>query len=243
VAAALARSEAEPARSKAELPRPAPGFVLAQDLRDALERSAIESVALFHRDHPLTSGMPLATLRPGLRSVFRHLASVRREDAEAVDAATGVVLDDLVAGRRLAREGDRVRDPARAAGPLPALATAMDRLELLLDVPAPPDLAEAARAAGCPAEGIRALEGAGRIVRVDADLAWAAPAFGRLAATAFALARRGPLTPAALRDATGTSRRVVMPLLEDLNRRGILARTPAGHVPGPRPPRDQADGA
>ena len=80
----------------------------------------------------------------------------------------------------------------------------------------------------------------GRIVRIEADLAWAAPAFERLASTALRLARQGPLTPAALRDATGTSRRVVMPLLEDLNRRGILARTPAGHVPGPRAPREAA---
>ena len=31
-----------------------------------------------------------------------------------------------------------------------------------------------------------------------------------------------------------------MPLLEDLNRRGILVRTPAGHVPGPRAPREPA---
>ena len=116
----------------------------------------------------------------------------------------------------------------------------MSRLVTILDVPAPPDLSEAAREAGCPPEGIRTLEAAGRIVRIEADLAWAAPAFERLAATALTMARRGPLAPAALRDATGTSRRVVMPLLEDLNRRGILARTPAGHVPGPRAPREAA---
>jgi DNA-binding IclR family transcriptional regulator len=48
------------------------------------------------------------------------------------------------------------------------------------------------------------------------------------------LATPGPLTPAALRDATGTSRKYVMPLLEELNRRGVLARSPDGHVRGPR---------
>ena len=114
----------------------------------------------------------------------------------------------------------------------------MDRLEAALNVPAPPDLAAAAQAAGCPPEGVRALEAAGRIVRVEADLAWAAPTFQRLAAIALGIARREPLTPAALRDATGTSRRYVMPLIEDLNRRGILVRTPVGHVPGPRAPRE-----
>jgi hypothetical protein len=48
------------------------------------------------------------------------------------------------------------------------------------------------------------------------------------------LASAAPLAPAALRDATGTSRKYVMAILEDLDRRGVLRRTPAGHVPGPR---------
>jgi selenocysteine-specific elongation factor len=130
-----------------------------------------------------------------------------------------------------------LRDPAVAAGPTTALAAAMDRLAALLDVPSPPDLADAARIAGCPPDGVRALEASGRIVRVESNLAWSAAAFQRLAAQALRIARQGPLTPAALRDATGSSRRYVMPLLEDLDRRGILVRTPAGHLPGPRAPR------
>jgi hypothetical protein len=48
------------------------------------------------------------------------------------------------------------------------------------------------------------------------------------------MAAAGPLTPAAYRDATGTSRKFVMAILEDLDRRGVLRRTDAGHVPGPR---------
>ena len=112
----------------------------------------------------------------------------------------------------------------------------MDRLEQALSVAAPPPLAEAARAVRCSADGIRALEAAGRIVRVDDDLAWAAGTYHDLEATALRLASAGPLSPAALRDATGTSRKYVMALLEDLDRRGVLRRTPAGHVPGPRRP-------
>jgi selenocysteine-specific elongation factor len=233
VAASLARAGAGASAA-------AHGLVLAPDIRDALESAALDAVARAHRDQPLESGLPLATLRQVLRRAIRRLAAIRREDTEPADAAIGAVVDDLVARHRLARDGDRLRDPARDAGPPPALVTAMDRLEALLDVAAPPDLADAARAAGCPPEGIRNLEAAGRLVRVEADLAWATPAFHRLSAAALALARRGPLAPAALRDATGTSRRVVMPLLEDLNRRGILTRTPAGHVPGPRAPRESA---
>jgi len=233
VAASLAPPGAETA------PTPA-GFVVAPDLGEALERTVMEAVLAFHRDHPLESGLSVANARSILRAALRRLASVRREDATAADSAIGAVLDDLVARRRLSRGDDRLRDPAREAGPPPALAASMDRLEALLDVPAPSDLSEAARVAGCPPEGVRALEAAGRIVRVEADLAWAARSFEKLTATALELARLGPLAPAALRDATGASRRVVMPLLEELNRRGILARTPAGHVVGPKAPREAA---
>jgi hypothetical protein len=50
------------------------------------------------------------------------------------------------------------------------------------------------------------------------------------------MSSRAPLTPAAFRDATGTSRKYVMAILEDLDRRAILRRTADGHVPGPRAP-------
>ena len=71
-------------------------------------------------------------------------------------------------------------------------------------------------------------------------MAWAAPTYHRLAAMALDLARVTPLTPAAFRDATGTSRRYVLAILEDLDRRGILQRTPEGHIPGPRAPQREA---
>jgi hypothetical protein len=110
----------------------------------------------------------------------------------------------------------------------------MERLERALAVDAPPSLAAAADEARCPAAGVRALERAGRIVRLEPDLAYATGTYRELAARALALAAAAPLTPGALRDATATSRRYVMAILEDLDRRGILARTAAGHVPGPR---------
>jgi hypothetical protein len=110
----------------------------------------------------------------------------------------------------------------------------MARLEAVLDVAAPPPFDVAVRTSGCPPEGIRALEISGRIVRLSPDLAYGAGVYGEIGARALAMARSAPLTPAALRDATGTSRKYVMAILEDLDRRGVLARTPAGHVPGPR---------
>ena len=214
------------------------GLILAPDVETELVQATLASVAAFHAAQSIEPGVPTGALRQHLRTTLRRLVTVGRDDSAAVDHAVDVVLDDLVQRGKLARDGDRLRDASRAAAIPPALTLAMDRLEAALDVPAPPDLAAAATSAGCPPEGVRALEAAGRIIRVEADLAWATPVFHRLAAIALGIARRQPLTPAALRDATGTSRRYVMPLIEDLNRRGILARTPAGHVPGPRAPRE-----
>jgi hypothetical protein len=110
----------------------------------------------------------------------------------------------------------------------------MDRLERLLDDPAPPPLGDAARRAGCPPSAVRDLESQGRIVVLDADLAYAAAAYRALEREALALAAAGPLTPAALRDATGTSRKYVMAILEDLGRRASSAGRRTATCPGPR---------
>jgi selenocysteine-specific elongation factor len=175
--------------------------------------------------------LPLAELRVrGGRALRRRAALV----AEVANDAAGALVEAAIANGQLARTGEIIHRRDRAMGPPPVVLASMDRLQRMLDVPAPPGLLAAAHEAGCPPEGIHALESTGRIVRVDRDLAWAAPAFARLQATALRMATDAPVTPAALRDATGTSRKYVMALLEDLGRRGILVRTPAGHLPGRR---------
>jgi selenocysteine-specific elongation factor len=210
-------------------------WLLADEIATALEVDALTLVAAHHTAAPLTAGAPLAEVRRTLaRSLRRRATAGERVATEVVDALIG----GLVGEGRLVRDGDLVRDPNRSSGTLPSdVLVAMDRLEAALAVPAPPALAEAIRTSRCPPEGVRALEIAGRIVRVDDDLAWAGSTFGDLQALALRLAEPGPLTPAALRDATGTSRKYVMALLEDLARRGVLQRTPDGHVRGPRAPR------
>ncbi|MFH1475780.1 MAG: SelB C-terminal domain-containing protein, partial [Chloroflexota bacterium] len=199
---------------------------LAPGVASAVAAEALTVVAAAPGD-----GIPLAELRGRLGRALRRRASV---DAETAAGAAGALVEALVAAGRLARSGELAHLPGRAVGLAPDVAAAMDRLEAALDTPAPPGLAEAARIAGCPPAGVRALEAAGRIIRVDEDLAWSASSFARLQTVALGLATPGPLTPAALRDATGSSRKYVMALLEDLNRRGVLARTPDGHVRGPR---------
>jgi selenocysteine-specific elongation factor len=160
--------------------------------------------------------------------------AVRRDEAASAAAA---LLDDLIGAGRLVRDGSRLRQPGMDAPAAdPGLAEAMDRLVAALGVAAPPALSDAARAAGCPPAGVRELERAGRIVVLEPELAYETATYRDLAARAIALAETAPLTPAAFRDATGTSRKYVMAILEDLDRRAILRRTPDGHVPGPKAP-------
>ena len=177
----------------------------------------------------------VAPVRAAVGAILRRSVTVTREQAALV--AT-MALEALVADGRLVRDGDVLRRPGTVERITdPALAAAMDRLEAMLTGPAPPPLAEAAREAACPPDGVRALERAARIVVLEPDLAYAMPTYRALTARAVTMAGREPLTPAAYRDATGTSRKYVMAILEDLDRRAILVRTPAGHVPGPKAPR------
>jgi selenocysteine-specific elongation factor len=197
---------------------------VAPDVERALEGFALELVGAAGR-------VPIAEFREALAADLRRRVTLERT---LVTSVINALLDGFAAGGRLVRDGDRVSPAGVATGPGADLIAAMDRLEAALAVPTPPSLREAAAAARCSTEGIRVLEAADRIVRVEDDLAWEAGTLRRFVALAFEMASRGPLLPAAFRDATGTSRRYALAILEDLDRQGLLRRTPAGHVPGPR---------
>jgi selenocysteine-specific elongation factor len=200
--------------------------ILAPDIRAVAAAGALAAVQ---------DSAGLGSVRAAVAATLRRAVTVSREQALL---AAGPVIEELVASGRLVRDGEVVRQPG-SVGRItdPVLAAAMDRLETSLAVTAPPPLADAARAAGCPPDGVRALERAARIVVLEPDLAYAMSTYRDLTARALAMAAREPLTPAAYRDATGTSRKYVMAILEDLDRRAILRRTPEGHVPGPKAPR------
>ena len=185
----------------------------------------------------VTTNPTLALARAVAGRSLRRNVTIERT---AAATAGSMVVDRIVADGRLVRDGAELLLPGVSAPVAPAadpaLAGAMDRLERALAVAAPPSLGEAARAAGCPPAGIRELERSGRIVVLEPDLAYATATYREIEAGALSLAAAGPLTPALLRDQTGTSRKYVVAILEDLDRRGILRRTDAGHVPGPRAP-------
>jgi len=203
------------------------GHALASDVAAQLDGATTDLVAA-------RGEASVAELRTLAARLLRRSVTV---DSSAQARLATQAIDRLIADGRLQRDGDRIRPAGVAAAGLgPAILAAMDRLEAALTIAAPPPLSLAARASGCPPAGVRELERTNRIVRLDDDLAWAADTYRGLVVSALALARSAPLTPAGFRDATGTSRKYVMAILEDLDRRSILRRTEAGHVPGPRAP-------
>jgi selenocysteine-specific elongation factor len=203
-------------------------IALATDVEEAAAAAALDGLAA-------VSDAPSSAVRVAVARAIRRAATASRD--AATQAATAVI-GRLVDAGRLVRDGDRLRRPDVAiAAPDPERLAAMDRLEAALAVLAPPPLAATANSAGCPPGGIRDLQRSGRIIVVGPDLAYAMSTYRDLTARAVSMASRAPLTPAAFRDATGTSRKYVMAILEDLDRRGLLERTPDGHVPGPRAPR------
>jgi selenocysteine-specific elongation factor len=201
---------------------------LSPDIDTSVARSLL-SLLGENRDRPTT----LSALRVVAARAIRREATIGKTEAATAGAT---LIDGLVAAGHLIREKDRVRLPGEVVAPPidSSLAGAMDRLERLLDTNAPPPLGDAAIAAGCSQAGVRELERSGRIVVLAPNLAYAASTYDVLAARALEMAGQGPLTPAAFRDATGTSRKYVTAILEDQNRRQALLRTPSGHVLGPR---------
>jgi selenocysteine-specific elongation factor len=206
-------------------------MVLADDVEAELVEATMATVAAHHAAVPDSAGVPLGSLRTAIALGLRRRVAAAPPDSSG---AASALLERLVSEGRLARDGERVRDAAREAGPSSVWQAAMDRLESALSSPTPPPFSEAVEASGCPPEGVRSLESSGRIVRLDPELAYSTSTYRDLGRRAVVLARAGPLTPAAFRDATGSSRKYALAILEDLGRRGVLLRTPDGHVPGPR---------
>jgi selenocysteine-specific elongation factor len=165
----------------------------------------------YHQADPLSPGMP----REEWRTRMRLPASLGAEIAHR-----------LAAERHLEERGAAVAIPGLAARVDPASrATAESVAQLLaargLDAPSTAEL----RGAGMTTGILRLLVDEGRAIRLSADLVIStgtyATARGRIKEH---LSVHGPATVAALRDAVGATRRVVVPLLERLDAEGVTLR-------------------
>jgi selenocysteine-specific elongation factor len=171
----------------------------------------------FHREHPDDEGAPLATALSAM-------------PANAAPGLGELVLESLIAGRRAARVGDRVRlasfqPRARADDP------AAQRLLAALAEGgiAPATLPELARTLGLAEDRARglasALASADSVVHVQGDLWIARRALDALGARLLAhLDAHGQITTQEFKALVGASRKYVVPLAEWFDAQRITLR-------------------
>lgn len=185
------------------------------------QRRGEASVAVerWSREHDIAAGMPLETLRQALELPAAELV------AEVLDG-TGLVVADGLVRRPDAELPPRVDEAVRTVekwlAAEPFRAPEADQLsELKLG---PRELAAAVRAK--------------RLTRVAEGVVLGADAFGRAAEVLATLAQ--PFTVAEAKRALNTTRRVAVPLLEQLDARGVTRRGPDGTRTLVSPPNAQA---
>jgi selenocysteine-specific elongation factor len=227
----LLRASTASAMGLADLPPPVSGEWLAdpahwQQLRQALAAAVAAHAA---RD-PLSAGLPVDAARAELglpdRGLVEALAARHGSDSagELVDASGGYLRrggargerDDDGASRGGAAQVSQASLPLRVADAVQAVLTG------LADAPFSAPDAERMRELGLDARAAAAAERAGLLLRLPGNVVLAADAGGQAARILAGLPQ--PFTAAQARQALGTSRRVVIPLLEWLDRKGVTRR-------------------
>jgi len=167
----------------------------------------------FHSANPAEQGMPLETLRQGLR-VPSWLANAAIDLAASARAV--VATDGAVAARdfRPSGAGSLTRIDAVVAALVAAGLT-------------PPTVAELATREGWPdvAASLRSAAAAGRAEAVERDRYYARSVLDSFIVLLEDLGTAGTFGVGAVRDRTGLSRKFLIPLLEWCDARGVTVRT------------------
>ena len=208
----LLRASALLAMGITEHPAPVAGEWLADPARWAeLARCLAEAVTAHAARAPLAAGLTLEAARAALRLPDRRLVEALVKPPLAVrEGCIGVALPAGLPG-------------APALPTAVASAVRLIRAELAAAPFAAPD-AERLRRLGLDLRAIAAAERAGMLLRVSDQIVLAPGADAVAAGMLAALPQ--PFTAAAARQALGTTRRVVIPLLEHLDRAGLTVRLP-----------------
>ncbi|HEX2250302.1 MAG TPA: selenocysteine-specific translation elongation factor [Gemmatimonadales bacterium] len=180
-----------------------------------VEQVGLRAVSLlreYHRSHPGDPGMPLATLRHELRS-----------RGPIIEAA----LDDFVrSGRIRRREG-----VVSLAGFTPKVAGGDAEIDRIVGILAeahltPPSVTELERSTGRHdlQTLLRLAAARGRVEAVERDRYYTRAALDRFTEVLHEMGREGAISPAAVRDRLGISRKFLIPLLEWADDQGITVR-------------------
>ena len=189
--------------------------------------AAAKAIATELQRHPERTGVPMTVIRAGLTG----------------SAAEAGVMDAVLAElqrRGYQRAGSAIRPPGHAATLPPGLdrAAAAMRAALAANPLAPPSRGQLTDSR----EGRSVLEyliSAGEVVALSSDVVLAAAVYRKARATVVAFLRRHRSgTTSALRTAVGTNRRVIVPLLEQLDRAGVTLRVGNERRLAAAPPHD-----
>lgn len=198
---------------KGKPPHYASRSVLARDMA-ALDNALVR----FHTESPL---------QPGITKAELAQRSFKRIDPSCFDA----LLQQAAADERIITVDGLISHPQAGSGAKHAEEQAADALVTLLDAAgaAPPTVADLIARAGVTAtlahRALHSLEKQGQVVRIDQELYFSTCAFTALSdAVRRYLEAQGSATPAALKEAMGTTRKYAMPLLERLDALGITER-------------------
>jgi selenocysteine-specific elongation factor len=191
-------------------------FVCDGTMWEGAVRRAAEAIDAAHRSGPEQLGFPLANLRTVL-------------ERDLPPALVGEIFDPLVA--RLCedgfvRVGSVVRRTAhRPTLPEPLQAAGMKLVQALAGRPFEPPSRKDLTPDLLSQRALRFLIETGEVVEINADLVMAAPSVGQATDVIRTFIREhGPATVSDLRQALGSSRRVVLPLLEYLDRTFVTLR-------------------
>jgi selenocysteine-specific elongation factor len=173
---------------------------------------ALEIVRAWQAAHPSEPGLPLETLRAGLRV-----------PAAIIDAVIG---EESKTGRLVVMESV-IRTPDFR----PRVASGDEGVRRLVEVLAraglnPPSVGELESSIGGSEIGaaLRLAARDGRVVAVERDRYYAAAPLEQFVEALRALGATEPITPGALRDRLGLSRKFLIPLLEWADARGVTER-------------------
>jgi len=182
------------------------------DRWQALETSALEGVRSFHQEHPARSGMP----RQALAELLRLPARLSR----------GVVNVMVARGAIELRSGGAVAIAGRLPDLTDSQKMALGRvLERFADDPFSPPKASELAAIGLDAEIRRYIEEQGLAISVAPNLLMLTSAVDDAREKLrILLEARGSATVAEARDALGSSRRTLVPLLEYFDAAGLTRR-------------------
>jgi selenocysteine-specific elongation factor len=200
------------------------GVFVARERVVSAEKAAQAAVQAHQRANPAEPGMPIETLRQGLAQF---------------GVSAGAAIAGLLERKVLVAEGSVIRE-ADFRPSTPGGDAAIDRLVQVVAQAglSPPSVAELAsdRRLDHTTDALRIAARQGRVVLVGEDRYYSKEALARFAHALATVAEKGPITPAAVREATGLSRKYLIPLLEWADQAGLTIRRGDARVAGPRLP-------